>query len=199
MRREIIKDKIVELIALVEAGAFKALLKCLVPGYVTLTRKTISNRIKLLYENKKEEIRESLVSVQHASYTTDCRTRIVLGVGEEADQPQRHTTEALQNQLERVVENWGLRRKSVAMVHDNVANICWIGEGIDAANVGCAAHTLQLGVNTALDSAPLIQTLSAAASRLVGHFKHSAVATKADGYRGTQACTVDEGTMELNL
>lgn len=59
-----------------EAGAFKALLKCLVPGYVTPTRKTVSSRIRLLYEHKKEEIRESLVSVQHVSYTTDCWTSI---------------------------------------------------------------------------------------------------------------------------
>eukprot|EP00057_Strongylocentrotus_purpuratus_P035145 XP_797872.3 PREDICTED: zinc finger BED domain-containing protein 1-like [Strongylocentrotus purpuratus] len=214
MRRETITDKIVELIAreslpisLVEAGAFKALLKCLEPGYVTPSRKTVSSRIRLLYEHKKEEIRESLVGVQHVSYTTDCWTSIgtrdymtvtahtidedwcranfvletkpVVGVGEEADQPQRHTTEALQNQLERVVEDWGLRRKSVAVVHDNAANVRRIGEGIDAADVGCAAHTLQLCVNTALDSAPANRTLSAAASRLVGHFKHSVVASKA--------------------
>ena len=42
----------------------------------------------------------------------------------------------------------------------------------------CAAHTLQLCVNVALDS-PSIRTMCAAATRLVGHFKHSVIATKA--------------------
>lgn len=108
MRDEMITDKVNQLIAreglpvsLVEAGAFKALLRYLVPGYVTLTRKTISNRIRVLNQNKKEEVRESLDSVQHVSFSTDCWTSVgardymtvtVYTIGEDWSRAKRPTS-----------------------------------------------------------------------------------------------------------
>ena len=75
------------------------------------------------------------------------------------------------------MEEWGLVDKGMAVVHVNAANVRRIGEGANAIDVGCAAHTLQLCVNAALDS-PLICNMRAVATRLVGHFKHSMVASK---------------------
>ncbi|XP_038044394.1 zinc finger BED domain-containing protein 4-like [Patiria miniata] len=100
---------------------------------------------------------------------------------EETQGPQRHTAQALSNQLEEVVNQWGLSGKVSAVVHDNASNTKDIGtlSNMEVSDVGCAAHTLQLSVNKGLDCNSRIKTVIGGAKRLVGHFEHSNVATKA--------------------
>lgn len=65
------------------------------------------------------------------------------------------------------------------VVHDNAANVRVIGEAVGAPDVPCTAHTLQLCVNAGLNSNGQLQRVIGAVSRLVGHFKHSVVASQA--------------------
>ena len=41
---------------------------------------------------------------------------------------------------------------------------------------GCAAHTLQLCINSGLNNIPAISQMIATSRKIVGHFKHSVVA-----------------------
>ena len=93
--------------------------------------------------------------------------------------PQRHTAEALANQLQTVAVDWDIHEKVVAVVHDNASNCTHIAEALDATDVPCAAHTLQLSVKKGFESSNQMKTLIGAANRLVGHFKKSSVASKA--------------------
>ncbi|XP_041468262.1 E3 SUMO-protein ligase ZBED1-like [Lytechinus variegatus] len=212
-RSEEITECIVSLVAkdglpisCVEGEGLRGLIRTLEPGYTMPTRRTVTNRLKALYDVKRNSVRELLGEVPSVALTTDCWTSVgtkdymtvtahaigdrwqrrnfiletkpVRGI-EDEDEPQRHTTQALQNQLRRVTEEWGLMNKVVGVVHDNAANVRRVGEGILANDIGCAAHTLQLCINSALNSVPSIRSMSAAATRLVGHFKHSVIATNA--------------------
>nr|CAI5851086.1 unnamed protein product [Callosobruchus analis] len=72
--------------------------------------------------------------------------------------------------------------KIVAIVHGNGSNIRHVASLINSKCVPCAAHTLQLCVNGATglstaDSTNPITKCIHAASRLVGHFNHSVLAT----------------------
>nr|XP_054762973.1 E3 SUMO-protein ligase ZBED1-like [Lytechinus pictus] len=212
-RSEEITEGIVSLVAkdglpisCVEGEGLRGLIRTLEPGYTMPTRRTVTNRLKALYDVKRRSVLELLGEVPSVALTTDCWTSVgtkdymtvtAHGIGdrwqrrnfiletkpvrgiEDEDEPQRHTTQALQNQLRRVTEEWGLMDKVSGVVHDNAANVRRVGEGILAHDIGCAAHTLQLCVNSALNSVPSIRNMSAAATRLVGHFKHSVVATNA--------------------
>lgn len=92
----------------------------------------------------------------------------------------RHTAENLRNKLEEIISVWNLTGKVCAVVHDNAANI------VSALNkstevkesVCCFAYALQLCINKGLDIEN-IQQLITKCSAIVGHFKHSNVATDA--------------------
>ena len=93
--------------------------------------------------------------------------------------PQRHTSQALKSQLREVAQTWEINNKVCGVVHDNAANVRVIGEAVGAPDVPCTAHTLQLCVNAGLNSNGQLQRVIGAVSRLVGHFKHSVVASQA--------------------
>ena len=68
----------------------------------------------------------------------------------------------------------------VGVVHDNASNVKKIGRlSLETDDVGCAAHTLQLSINKGFNDVPAVKRLIGAANRLVNHFKHSTIATKA--------------------
>ena len=94
-------------------------------------------------------------------------------------QVQRHTAAALTRQLEWVIDQWHLEGIVSAVVHDNASNVRNMGQSVGLEDVPCAAHTLQLSVAKGMDSNRRISTLVGAASRLLGHFRHSTAQTKA--------------------
>ncbi|KAJ8043461.1 Zinc finger BED domain-containing protein 1 [Holothuria leucospilota] len=96
----------------------------------------------------------------------------------EENAADRHTAEALSAQLLSVMDTWHIKEKVTSVVHDNGSNVKKIGEAVGKCDVPCAAHTLQLRINSGLD-VPAISKVLGAASRLVGHFRKSNVATKA--------------------
>ena len=67
------------------------------------------------------------------------------------------------------------------MVHDEGSNIELAGKMLEAGckceSISCAAHHLQLCVNEGLTLSP-ISIAVAASKKLVGHFRHSALATQ---------------------
>ena len=117
---------------------------------------------------------------QHYSTVLDTSPVGLLDGGDvDNDGPQRHTAEALAKQLKRIAEEWGVDQKISAVVHDYASNIKDIGNrSPSVSDVGCAAHTLQLSINKSLQYNSAIEVLIGGTNRLVGHFKHSTVATK---------------------
>ena len=74
---------------------------------------------------------------------------------------ERHTGDNLADELEKILTEWEIREKVVAIVTDNAQNmlnaISFLSGASDHTNIssmGCAAHTLQLAVNKALRPAP---------------------------------------------
>ncbi|XP_041483466.1 uncharacterized protein LOC121430255 [Lytechinus variegatus] len=125
-----------------------------------------------------------LIDWKKASFVLETTPVQHLAGEEEEDEgaarlPQRHTALALQAQLNRVAVEWEVDAKISAVVHDNAANVRAIGQAVQAPDIGCTAHTLQLCVNAGLDSTQTMKTCIGAVSRLVGHFRHSVVATQA--------------------
>ena len=86
--------------------------------------------------------------------------------------------------MKEVYKEWCVTDDHIAgVVHDNAANACLvisIGAWPDIAwpDIACFAHTLQLSVRAGLDI-PSVSRLIAAARKIVGYFKHSALATTA--------------------
>ena len=91
--------------------------------------------------------------------------------------PQHHTAPALKAQLRRVLTYWDIVPKICGIVHDNVSNVRAIGDEVNAPDIPCTAHKLQLSVNTGLGSSQTLKSMIGAASRLVGHFKHFVIAS----------------------
>eukprot|EP00057_Strongylocentrotus_purpuratus_P035422 XP_799080.1 PREDICTED: zinc finger BED domain-containing protein 4-like [Strongylocentrotus purpuratus] len=196
-------------ISVVEEPSFRELLHYIEPGYTAPSRKSMTSQLCLLYDTKKANIKAGLANATSVAVTTDCwtsrtqegymtltahtvyeqwkfhavvlETSPVVAIDEEGNPvPGRHTKVILADQLRRVVDDWGLLGKVSAVIHDNAANVKDIGrDAFGAIDVGCAAHTLQLALNRGLQSSRHISTMIGAANRLVGHFKHSVLATKA--------------------
>ena len=67
--------------------------------------------------------------------------------------------------------------KVVALVRDNAANMVSASRILEEwDDLPCFAHTLQLAVKAGLDL-PVINRLSAICRKIVGHFKHSVLAS----------------------
>lgn len=75
------------------------------------------------------------------------------------------------------MEKWALTGRVIACVHDNAKNIVAANRGVDWHSVSCFAHTLQLAINDGFSL--FLNGVISAAAKLVSHFNHSSVATKA--------------------
>jgi len=78
------------------------------------------------------------------------------------------------------VEEWGIKGKVVACVHDNVSNITLANtlEFVGWQSCPCFAHTLQLSILDGMKTAKVDEVVPAC-NKLVAHFHHSTVSTKA--------------------
>jgi hypothetical protein len=85
--------------------------------------------------------------------------------------------ENLAARLEQIALSWNLPR-IVALVHDNASNIIRANDLLTWPSLCCFAHTLNLSIVDAFKS-PSLNQLVTKFSRLVSHFHHSTVATKA--------------------
>ena len=91
---------------------------------------------------------------------------------------ERHTSVNILERLLEAAKEWGITDERVSgLVRDNAVNAILGADLTGWPHFGCAAHTLQLSVNVGL-AHPTTDKAIAIAKKLVGHFKHSVVATK---------------------
>ncbi|XP_024884997.1 zinc finger BED domain-containing protein 1-like, partial [Temnothorax curvispinosus] len=89
---------------------------------------------------------------------------------------ESHTAEHLQKTIREVVQEWNLTNKVTGLVHDNASNIVKaakeLGDTDGMLSVRCAAHTMQLSVNTALEASECVSVIKKGAEIVIA-FRHS--------------------------
>ena len=184
-------------IAIVNGCGFNKLLTCLEPGYTVPSRTFVMNSLKQQYSIMKQKLQESL-SVRNLAITTDIwpstateaymtitahyisdEWKIESNVLCTSEMAERHTGANIALRIQEVLEVWNIQASHVsAVVTDNTSNMTAALNSLECGHLPCFAHTLQLAINKGLDANSLNQ-LSSLARKLVGHFKHSALATAA--------------------
>ncbi|XP_039591329.1 zinc finger BED domain-containing protein 4-like isoform X2 [Polypterus senegalus] len=92
--------------------------------------------------------------------------------------PGSHTAQTINNTFEKIFQHWNIGKETVHVVlRDNARNMIKAMELCGVASLGCMAHTLQLAVNEAVLSQRTVSDCIAIGRKIVGHFKHSQVAT----------------------
>ena len=104
--------------------------------------------------------------------------------------PDRHTGAVIAIKLQEIIANFKVEpTKVVAIVHDQVSNmelsLSIHQEHHSKESIRCSGHCLQLCLKAAL-SISAINRLLGAACKMVGHFKHSVVATEEPKRRQAQ-------------
>jgi len=93
----------------------------------------------------------------------------------------RHTAVNVAQHFQTVVKEFLPLDKVCGVVHDEAANMVAAGrqlhDDLGYESVVCAAHML---IRHSFDSSQQIQKLLSRARKLVGHFRHSALATEAE-------------------
>jgi len=62
----------------------------------------------------------------------------------------RHTQSVIAENIGKVAQEWNVATKVIACVHDGTANIRDVGDRNNWLDVSCAAHKLQLCINTSM-------------------------------------------------
>ena len=92
--------------------------------------------------------------------------------------PGSHTAAAISVAFENMLEQWHVTKENVhVVIRDNARNMAKAMGESGIASLGCVAHTLQLTVNEGVFSQWSISDCVAIGRKIVGHFKHSNVAT----------------------
>ena len=94
-----------------------------------------------------------------------------------------HTAINIVEKLKQIVGSYGVdvdKGRLIALVHDQGSNMQLTGEMLEeeigCESLSCAAHRLQLCVEKGLSIGAITRAIGAA-KKLVGHFRHSALAT----------------------
>ena len=108
--------------------------------------------------------------------------------------PESHTGENVKDKVHAAVEAFHIPDSNVVyVVHDEAASMMKAGrkmmEEFRWETTVCSAHLLQTCIGHAIDSNGPISNLLAKARKLVGHFKHSALAT-------TDLCAAQAGVKQ---
>lgn len=202
-----INGKVMEFIALgdqpfsvVEEPSFRSLLAHLEPRYTLPSRRFFSDvSLPALYDVVATHI-HSLIDQNglHISFTTDIWTSDVSPVSmlsltaqwldedfnlqqamlHAQECPGSHTAAMICQAFNTMLAHWNITKDQVHVVlRDNARNMIKAMEECGLASLGCVAHTLQLAVNEAVLSQRSIADCVAISRKIVGHFKHSNVAT----------------------
>ena len=187
----IIKD--VRPIAAVHGEGFMELIKFFEPNYTIPCHKTIWKTINKQYDTVRETITQEMEG-KSVSLTTDLWTsctmdpyitvtahyitdvwKIKSKVLRTDYMTERHTAVNIADKLTETINDWDVSVFST--VHDNASSMNLAMELCQQfpSHLGCTGHTLQLAIKAGLDL-PDVEKMTAAARRLVGHFRHSSVA-----------------------
>ncbi|XP_049326832.1 zinc finger BED domain-containing protein 4-like [Astyanax mexicanus] len=89
-----------------------------------------------------------------------------------------HTSSALSMAFENMFETWKISKENIHVVlRDNARNIAKAMVECGVPSLPCMAHTLQLAVHDGVFSQRSISDVVALSRRIVGHFKHSHLAS----------------------
>lgn len=188
--------------AIVEGEGFKALLKFIEPGYQVPTSTHISKILQQKHQLGKRVLKEKIQSDADVglALTTDiwssCANDAYLSLTghfltEQWESiscilstcpfPGQHTAVNIVEKIKEILETYSIKiDKVVGIVHDQGSNMRLTCEMLESTSscdsISCAAHKLQLCIEEGL-SINIISGAIAAARRLVGHFRHSPLAT----------------------
>uniref|UniRef100_A0A3B1JDP8 BED-type domain-containing protein n=1 Tax=Astyanax mexicanus TaxID=7994 RepID=A0A3B1JDP8_ASTMX len=191
----IVKD--LQPLSIVQDKGFQDFVKTLDPKYRIPSRKSLSEgKLPALYKDCSSKVRRALNEVDNVVLTTDMWTsRTTEGyltvtshivnehwqmqafVLETCAFPGQHTADNICSQLTRIVEEWGIKGKIVAVVTDNGANMVAAVRKAGWAHYPCFAHTLNLVVKDSLKAVPNLVEIQKKTSAIVSFFHHSTTAT----------------------
>ena len=164
------------------------------PGYKVTSRQHLTTTCRRLYGSLKENLLDTL-SLKYVAVTTDLWTsratesyltvtahflnsewslqsKVLLT----QEMSERHTGKNIAERLREAVQKWTINELYIiAIVRDNARNMDIAVTELGWDDVPCFAHTLQLAVRSGLEQSQIAK-LVAVGRKLVGHFKHSAVA-----------------------
>jgi len=187
-------------ISIVESQSLRDLLALLDPGYKVPCRQTMTSRLESMHRTLSSKLQDTLTATDAVAVTTDIWTSMAneayisfttsyvdlswqlnSPVLSTVPIPERHTQAVIAEHLSDLASKWSITDKVVACVHDGAANIRECGGRNNWMDVNCAAHKLHLCVSASMgtdkvSNHPISKCVSAA-SRLVGHFAHSPMAT----------------------
>jgi len=90
----------------------------------------------------------------------------------------RHSGDMIAEKFETVLAAWNIPKESCHLVlRDNAANMVRAFQHADIPSLGCSLHTLQLAIHDCIFDQRAVSDALAVCRRLVGHFKHSALAS----------------------
>ncbi|XP_063227428.1 zinc finger BED domain-containing protein 4-like [Bacillus rossius redtenbacheri] len=186
-------------ISVIENRGFKELVNHLEPRFSMPSRKSLANEvIPQMYNDVLNEVKDKLSIEEYVALTTDLWTSVSnddylsltvhyldqnfiwhhLCVEVVPFPEVSHTADNICSFITEVLADWQLSEKVVAILRDNGRNITAGLEQSAFVHVACIAHTLQLVLKDGLLSHKIVTNLLPQCRRLVGHFKHSARATK---------------------
>ena len=183
-------------ISMVANAGFLAYSRALNPDYKVPCPTTVTKYVKALYNELKPKVMEEM-SGQQVALTTDLWTSMATDsyititchfVSDSwemrnvavATRPfdTQHSGDNIRTTLKAIADEFQITSLA-GVVTDNATNmVASMSTGELGLHIRCFAHTLQLAVNDGM-KLPAISKATAAARRLVGHFNHSAQATKA--------------------
>jgi len=202
-----VTERIAEMIALdsqpfsiVEDTGFLRLLAHVSPRYITPSRKYFSDKIiPEMYVTLKEKIFQDLHSDGEfpISFTSDIWSRdggesfiswTAHYISSEFVREERilqvcpfpgsHTADAIAEMISKLLEAWNIDKRRVhTVVRDNAANMVAGIRQCGLSGVSCVIHTLQLVIKDSILVQKSVTDMLVRCRKIVGHFKHSSLAT----------------------
>ena len=181
--------------SLVEGAGFRAFCEALNSRYKVPSRKTVSKYLESIYEEEKlklvDKVKELPVSATTDLWTSNCMQGYITLTGHFVSSDwklcshvfatrvveERHTGTNIASEISKIIQEFGVS-ELVAIATDNASNMGIACKELGVFQVSCFAHTLQLAISDGLKLPQIARTLGAA-RKLVCHFSHSLMATKA--------------------
>ncbi|KAJ8865556.1 hypothetical protein PR048_033076 [Dryococelus australis] len=185
--------------SIVEDRGFRALMKHLQPLYTIPSRNYFATKvIPEMYNETKAKVESLLQDADYVRFTYDmwtssCNDDYTSLTGHFTDSnyclqhlalevvhfPEiSHTADNISTFMTRVVSEWHLSDKVVAVLRDNARNLTLCLEKTSFCHLPCLAHTLELVVKDGLLNAKRVTNLVALCRCIVSSFKHSSQACK---------------------
>lgn len=177
----------------VDDQGFRRFVKDLDPRYELPSRRTIMrDMLPSLYREEIDKLNTELSKTSHVSITTDIwtssQTQAFLSVTAHyvtdafelqsavlrtVHMTTNHTGENIANELTKVIEEFSLREKLVAIVSDNASNMTAAVKLLGIRHLPCFAHTLNLIVRAALQETTGVLALIDKVKTVVEYFHRS--------------------------